>query len=372
MLVRKGAPRSIYISSVVLVVLLASASAWAWGKDGHEIVAVIAADNLTPAAQSHVASILGVPSNTRSIAAAMKKASFFPDSEKFREENPSTKPWHYINICLQARQMDVQRSCGSEGCVTEKIDEYSQLLKQGKSDKWGDKVDLAFLIHFVGDIHQPLHAANNADFGGNCVAVDSHSPKKDLHSTWDTTIVEGLESSMDSGPDKTARRLEQTYAAEQAGDSWIPGQTGSIAWESNQIAGTEIYAPLRIRIEPCQPTANGCSNVPIELNSSYVKHAEEVAGHQLAKAGFRLASLLNETSTQPVNPNDVTHAASTAPRQVPSSETVTGPIIGNTHSKKYAWRECGTYDTMLPKNRIEFPSRAAAEQQGYVKYKNCP
>ena len=61
------------------------------------IVAVIAADNLTPAARSHVASVLGVP--TDKIAAAMEAASIRPDSE-FREEDPSTKPWHFIDICL--------------------------------------------------------------------------------------------------------------------------------------------------------------------------------------------------------------------------------------------------------------------------------
>jgi hypothetical protein len=75
--------------TILLVVLLIPVRAWAWGDDGHEIAAVIAADNLTPAAQSHVASVLGVP--TDKIAAAMEAASIRPDSE-FREEDPSTKP----------------------------------------------------------------------------------------------------------------------------------------------------------------------------------------------------------------------------------------------------------------------------------------
>jgi hypothetical protein len=85
------------------------------------------------------------------------------------------------------------------------------------------------------DIHQPLHAANDADRGGNCVMVDSHPQDKDLHAAWDATIVRRLEHSIDSGrPDRTARRLEQTYAAERETDSWIP--TDDIAWESNQVA----------------------------------------------------------------------------------------------------------------------------------------
>jgi hypothetical protein len=71
--------RSVLIRTFLLAVLLIPTRAWAWGDDGHEIAAVIAADNLIPAAQSHVASILGVP--TDKIAAAMEAASIRPDSE---------------------------------------------------------------------------------------------------------------------------------------------------------------------------------------------------------------------------------------------------------------------------------------------------
>ena len=85
------------IRTIILVVLLTPVRAWAWGDDEHEIAAVIAADNLTPAAQSHVASILGVPSDK--IAPAMEAASIRPDSE-FRGEDSSTKPWHFMtSVC---------------------------------------------------------------------------------------------------------------------------------------------------------------------------------------------------------------------------------------------------------------------------------
>jgi hypothetical protein len=79
--------------------MLCPVCAWGWGSEGHEIVAIIAADNLTPAAQSHVANILGAPVDQ--IATAMEAASVRPDSE-FREEDRSTAPWHFINI-LSAR-----------------------------------------------------------------------------------------------------------------------------------------------------------------------------------------------------------------------------------------------------------------------------
>lgn len=363
------------IANVVFAVLLCPALAWGWGDDGHKIVAVIAADNLTPAAASHVADILGAPADKRAIAAAMEAASIRPDTE-FRDEDKSTAPWHFIDICLQDRRADVPARCPGGNCVTRKIDEYSKRLKDGDYDRWGAKGDLAFLIHFVGDIHQPLHAANDADRGGNCVPVDSHSRQTNLHAIWDGTVVRGLEYSIDSGrPETTAHKLERTYAAEKDADSWIAAD--DIAWESNQVARSDIYGALQIPIEPCQPTANVCINPsghPVELDASYLDHADALAGHQLAKAGFRLASLLNEIWTQPDRQNDSTHAEDSAPAPGPSAKTVASQIVivGNRRSKIYAWPGCGSYDRMAPENRVVFQSREAAEQDGYRAARNCP
>jgi hypothetical protein len=363
----------LFFANVVLGILLCPAAAWAWGLDGHKIVAVIAADNLTPAAASHVASILGVPADKRAIATAMEAASIRPDTE-FRDEYPATAPWHFIDICLQDRRAEVPERCAGGNCVTAKIGDYSKRLKDGNYDRWGAAGDLAFLIHFVGDVHQPLHAATDDDRGGNCVKVDLHSQESDLHTVWDTPIVKRLEYSIDSGrPETTAHRLEQTYAAERATDSWIPAD--DIAWESNQIARTDIYAALRIPIEPCEPAAHICRNPaghPVELDSTYLDRADSIAGHQLARGGFRLASLLNETWPQPASLGDATSAVKAAAPVPVVSSTVTGQIVGNRRSKIYAWPGCGTYDKMSPENRVVFTSRAAAEQEGYRAARNCP
>ena len=203
----------------MLAVLLVPVCAWGWGNDGHEIVAIIAADNLTKAAQSHVANILGVPADQ--IVSAMEAASTRPDWE-FREKYPSTKPWHFIDICLRDTRVDIPMRCPDGNCVTGKIDEYSRRLKKGNYDGWGAAGDLAFLIHFVGDLHQPLHAANDADLGGNCIKVDSEPRAKNLHYAWDTTIVHRLEHVIDSGrPETTARRSWKRRT--QARKRWMHG-----------------------------------------------------------------------------------------------------------------------------------------------------
>jgi hypothetical protein len=359
-----------------VALLLCPASAWAWGLDGHKIVAVIAADNLTPAAASHVAIILGAPPGKRGLATAMEAASILPDTE-FRDEDKTTAAWHFIDICLQDRRADIAARCPGGNCVTAKIDEYSKRLKDGNYDRWRAFGDLAFLVHFVGDIHQPLHAASDADRGGNCIPVDSTIRAKNLHEAWDTPIVRRLEYSIDSGrPETTAHKLEKTYASEQAADSWIPAD--DVAWESNQVARTDIYAALHIPVEPCQPALNACiacinpAGRPVELDAAYLDQADAIAGRQLAKAGFRLASLLNEIWTQPVSPSDTPHASDPAPAPIAASNAAAGEIVGNRRSKIYAWPGCGTYDKMSPDNRVVFSTREAAEQQGYRAARNCP
>jgi hypothetical protein len=374
--VKSGSATTLVATRIVaLALILLPMRAWGWGRDGHEIVARIAADNLTPAAQSHAAKILGASTaDQRGIANAMAEASIRPDDPRFREEYPATKSWHFIDICLQDPRVDIARRCPDGNCAAAKIDEYAKRLKDGNYDQWGAAGDLAFLIHFVGDIHQPLHAANDADRGGNCIRAESSPPARNLHDAWDNAIVRGLEDRIDTGrPQTTARLLEQTYASDKSRDVWLPGHTDDIALESNEIARTDIYAALHLPVESCAAPEALCRNEPeVDLDSAYMDKAEVIAGHQLAKAGFRLASLLNEIWTQPASPSDPTAAVGSASGEMLSAQTVAGPIIGNRRSHVYAWPGCGGYDTMAPHNRVMFPSREAAEQAGYRAAHNCP
>jgi hypothetical protein len=297
----------LFLSAFAITVIGMCATAWAWGDQGHEIIAIIAADNLSPSARDHVAKILGTTSDTNSLEKAMAAASIRPDTE-FRPRDRSTAPWHFIDICLQDQKSDLPARCPGGTCVTAKIDEYANRLKAADYDQWGASGDLAFLIHLVGDIHQPLHAATDADRGGNCIPVESHPHARNFHAAWDTAIVYALEDSVGSGnPDATAHKLEKLYAGQKDADSWQPGGTANIAWESNQIARTQIYEALKIPIEPCEPDNNTCENAPrgpLDLDGDYMSKAATIAGEQLAKAGFRLASLLNNIWSNGASPHD--------------------------------------------------------------------
>jgi hypothetical protein len=279
---------------VVFVVLVRSA--YGWGDDGHEIVAYIAQGNLTAAARARVAAILEVPDQRGKVAAAMAAASILPDTE-FRQRDRNTIPWHFINLCLQDNRAEIAARCSGGQCVTAKINEYADRLRTARYDGWGARGDLAFLIHFIGDIYQPLHAATNADEGGNCILVSVNPPVKSLHILWDVTLVRALEDRLDSGdPRATARLLERKYRAAHTPMVWDAATSDQIAWQSLQMARTQIYARLRLPMKPCAPDLSSCQEAPktpVKITSAYINQESTVAGHQLARAGFALADLLN-------------------------------------------------------------------------------
>jgi nuclease S1 len=267
--------------------------AFAWLAEGHEVVAVIAADNLTPAAKAHVASILNVSDDPISIARAMESASVRPDTE-FRADK-TTSPWHYIDLCLQDTERELPARCPGGNCVTAKIDEYAYRLRVGQYDKWGAAGDLAFLIHFVADIHQPLHAATNADRGGTCQKIEVIPAEPNLHYAWDDAVVVEMEDQLGThSPEATAGKLERLYPAASAPESLQPDDAERIAWESHLLAKSAIYGALGIPQRPCMPdSCDPGARSRVRLDRSYMEGAAQVAERQLVKAGLRLAALLN-------------------------------------------------------------------------------
>jgi len=283
----------------VVAALLSGSQSWGWFPEGHEIVAIIAADHLAPAARAHVAQILAVPNDPRAVADAMAAASIRPDTE-FRSD-PATPPWHYIGLCWEDAPADIPARCHAGNCVTAKIDEYARRLKNQNYDKWGAAGDLAFLIHFVGDIHQPLHAGSNADRGGTCQPVAVAPPEQNLHYAWDDAVVVELEARLGThSPRATATALEKLHPASAVASKGLRPE--EMAWESHELARSAVYGALGIREKPCAPKAcEPAAGGPVVMSPAYMKTAAQVAGRQIAKAGYRLGALLNQLWTEPKN-----------------------------------------------------------------------
>lgn len=270
---------------------------FAWWETGHEVVARIAAAHLTPQARARVAHILGVPDNPRDVANAMAEASVWADHIK---GSTKTAPWHYIDIGLRDRRADISSRCPAESCLPVQITYFRNILKtQAQGPEWTQAEALKFLIHLIGDSAQPLHAADDADKGGNCELLAAPLERaKNLHSLWDGGIVntmgEGsyrlaadLDQQIDRMPRRELHRLERGSV-----DDWI--------WDSHKIAKLDIYDRLHLPSEPevhfasCTEAPRALASVKLEIPPGYVNQMQPVVRSQLIKGGLRLALVLNE------------------------------------------------------------------------------
>lgn len=267
----------------------------AWGEDGHRIVALIAADHLSAPARAQVARILGLEDRPGEVAAAMAQISVWPDTE-YRREDRASESWHFIDLCLQDRPSDIAARCPEGACVVDKVNQFAQRLRTQVYDRWGDEGDLAFEIHLVGDLFQPLHAATNFDLGGNCEKVTSPVRARNLHNAWDDAVVWEMEAELGvNGAPAAAQRLQTRYPPTPEQMHWGPDSAAHIAWHSHELALSAVYQPLGIPLQPCAPLLS-CYNAPrriVNLSPAYLTQSARLAGQQLAAAGYRLAALLN-------------------------------------------------------------------------------
>jgi S1/P1 Nuclease len=263
---------------------------WAWGDEGHEIVAIVAAHFMTSAARTQVAALLagdatGLTSGT-GMAAEATWADKFRDSDRNGAQihYRATRAWHFIDIELA--DGDERAACtGAQGpsqvCVVEKIDEFIAELKDSRTPIDERRQALQFLLHLIGDVHQPLHASDDHDQGGNAKRVKAPGFRGgNLHHYWDTEFVRRL------------GRNEQQVAEDLIGSitrderqTWQHGDAAQWARESFVEARAHAYGKLPA------PVADDRYLLP----AAYVSDATTVVRRQLSRAGVRLAWVLNET-----------------------------------------------------------------------------
>lgn len=250
------------------LLLILSTPVQAWGPRGHAIIARIAADNLTPAAHLQLSQLLGGDA-----PALMVLESGWAD--EIRADRPETAPWHFVNIEVGSSGYDAKRDCPKDNCVVRQIERDVGLLRDERAPVAARRDGLRFLIHFVGDLHQPLHATDRHDKGGNNFTIYEGRKRSNLHRVWDEDLVEAL------GPDPLADAAD-IEAALPAGEKarMMAGTPADWANETFQTGTREIYARL-----PAQG--------PVRLPRDYASRERAVVRQQLARAGFRLAMLLN-------------------------------------------------------------------------------
>ncbi|HXX73512.1 MAG TPA: S1/P1 nuclease [Nitrospiraceae bacterium] len=255
--------------ALAFVFLLIPSSLHAWSREGHEIVAMIAEPRLHPDVRDSVGALLEGPT-------FIKAASW---ADKVR--NQQTAPWHYVNIDLMDTEYDAARDCPQDECVIGQIERFRRVLAKADADTQKRQKALKYLIHLVGDLHQPLHVANNNDRGGNEVQVefigetiDPYSRKPwNLHAVWDSGILEVR----DRDPRRVVKRLNAWLNTQPKG-AFEDGSVVDWAMESHQIAKDHAYVLPEDR----------------RLSEDYYRANVPVVDQQLAKAAVRLAKLLND------------------------------------------------------------------------------
>lgn len=247
----------------ISVMLSMSASAFGWGQKGHDTTAFIAENHLTPATKAACDSIL----DGKSIVYWANWA----DNACHTPQYAYTKTWHYRNIDAGQNYDTFPRN--ENGDVTTAIKSQYAVLADRNASKEEKQLALKLLVHFVGDIHQPMHMGHLSDLGGNRVKVKFFGRNKNLHGIWDTDIVE-------SGHNWTYSEWQnQIDRASKDDEAWIISSTNPDDWgKETFVYATKIY---------------DATPEDTEISYDYVAEWTPVVEQQLLKGGLRLAHLLN-------------------------------------------------------------------------------
>ncbi len=249
-------------TAVALVAVLAltwHAKSHAWGAVAHELIAEAAEAQLSPATKAKVDEILAVEPG-----ASLVSISTWAD----RVRTPSTAAWHYMNFERNGGcQYEQARDCPEGKCVIEAIHRQVEVLRTSKDPEERIKA-LKWVVHLVGDVHQPLHAAFGDDKGGNLFQIQAFGKGGNLHSLWDSGMVNNWPGGLEVLRVEVGRAGK--FVAEVAPARW--------AGESCRIAsGDRFYPDGRF------------------IDDTYLRQWQPVVVERLRLAASRLASMLEGT-----------------------------------------------------------------------------
>ena len=253
-------------SVIIFALLIIPLYCFPWGADGHKIAVYIAESYLTPEVREQIKNLLGDDSLT--------SVATWADEVKKEPAYKDTRTMHYVNVKQGMEKFDLERDCSDNKCVVSAILKYKEVLLNKDASK-KDKVDaLKFLIHFVGDIHQPLHVGLAKDYGGNDIRVEFMQNFTNLHRLWDSGLIRQTHKKWQEYAEELKKSISQEKINEWKKD------IDPIKWanESYKLALSNAYAIPK----------NG------QLGEEYYNQNIKVVDIQLSKAGIRLAEMLNQ------------------------------------------------------------------------------
>ena len=235
-----------------------------WGQSGHRIVARVAQARLTPKASAEVAKLLQ--------GGSLASVSTLADS--VRTKRPETGPWHYVDIPIWENSYNAERDCKAGLCVIVALNDNLAILGDVRRTNAERGDALRFVVHFMGDMHQPLHTGDRGDKGGNDVKLTFNGKLTNLHAVWDSGLLTATGESEDAFVASIAARLASR------------GDIASITRGSIIDWATESHNVSRDVVYPFVPPS-------LTIDNDYLAKVRPVLEDRLLRGGVRLAVVLN-------------------------------------------------------------------------------
>lgn len=262
------------VAAFALLLLIADPQSRAWGREGHRLTALVAEQYLTPETKAAVAELLHQET----------LADVAPWADTYREEHPETAGWHFVDIPKDAAKFDRQRDCPVStvdpkspwrDCVTDRILYFEGRLGDPSLSPPERAMALKFVVHLIGDVHQPFHAFGD-DRGGNAIGVTFLGSRQcgtsncSLHAIWDDSIIEEQGLSEKKYTDRLLQEIKENH------------------WERLDGGEPTTWANISHHYAVDALAPNGAL-----ITHEYVAEESKVVDAELALGGLRLARALN-------------------------------------------------------------------------------
>ena len=259
------------IALLTSLAVLSTSTAFAWGPQGHRVIARVAEERLTPAARLAIKELL-LPGDT------LPSVADWADHDG-HDAVPGSAKWHFINVPISDARFD-PKLIRDDNNVVVKIKQYRKILLDKSRPRQDRQRALLFLVHFIEDLHQPLHVGDNNDHGGNDTQIQFLGEGTNLHKLWDSDLIRQI-----GGDDRAwLTRVERDITPKTILE-WSKGSVDDWANETLQVAKL-AYRPLD---DAPKVIPRG-----FKLDDSYARRAEPILKEQMARAAVRLANELNE------------------------------------------------------------------------------
>lgn len=236
---------------------------YGWDGYGHKVIAAIAERYCSADTKNEIAALIGPDKSLRDISNW---------ADEMRENNRITAKWHYVYIPRRENSYAAERDCPKAGCLISAIEHFKETLADDQVSKEKREEALSFIVHLIGDLHQPLHCGYREDNGGNWVKVRFLRRKSNLHKVWDSDIIARNEI----GFYDYVNMLEKRMTPERQ-QELMKGAVVDWVFESRSLLQNYVYD----------------FDSSKKLGSEYYDKALRIVDEQLLKAGIRLAGILD-------------------------------------------------------------------------------